>query len=205
MLIPSHFFFGGGLGWSRVDLHIRWSPVLWLNLQMAGRRGSLKNHPRLGWSFLKRLFFSNLNTTGCGGKFSTKKKLMNEMMNEIDDWNWWLKFMIEIDDVWWRLMKHKFVVDFLQKQIFSSSSLKNGGALDLATDIFVISAIFWWLDFSNFAWFSARFRTRRMKPCLIHTRFQKTLVFLKWLNLPIRLQMLGDGWKKFTLEGLVQL
>lgn len=173
-------FCGGWVGWSRFFfLDVRWSPVPWLNLQMAGRR-------EMWWYVF--LFFWIWNNRGGGGEiFRLSKKEADEEM------------MIEIEDV---LMKHKFFSgDFLEKQISSVEFL-------ILQPMFLwYPVIFGWLEVVFFWILSVRFRTRRMKPCLIHTWFQKTLEFLKWLNLPIRLQMLGFlqtqwSWMEhFTLKG----
>ena len=77
---PEAFFWVGG--W--VGVAIRWSPVLWLNLQMAGRR-------EMRWYVF--LFFLNLKQSGRNFPPFQKKEADEEMM-------------IEIEDV---MMKHKFL------------------------------------------------------------------------------------------------
>lgn len=179
---PEAFFWVGG--W--VGVAIRWSPVLWLNLQMAGRR-------EMRWYVF--LFFFESETTG--EKFSTFPKKRGWWRD--DDWNWgcYDETQVFLGGTFWR---SRFLPTFLIKRWSSWSC----------------SQCFWWYPVI-FRWLeklcvlfwilSVRFRTRRMKPCLIHTWFQKTLEFLKWLNLPIRLQMLGFlqtqwSWMEhFTLKG----
>ena len=116
---PEAFFWVGG--W--VGVAIRWSPVLWLNLQMAGRR-------EMRWYVF--LFFFESETTG--EKFSTFPKKRGWWRD--DDWNWGCYDETQVF----------FGGDFLEKQISSYIFIKRWSSWSCSRCFCDILWFCWWLE-----------------------------------------------------------